>query len=298
MATTHLAVTATAAGTQRTRARRAAPPLVRPLRTIIALSGAALLGMVTASLMGLLVDGLYGQPASTASMLRGYDVVTLFAAAPLLVVSAVGVLRGSRKALLVWLGVLAYNVYNYAIYLFATEFNDAFLLHVVTFTCSAVALGLGLATMDVERMRSSYRPRTPVRVVSVVLGLLGVGLGAMWVVVSLQNAFTGDIPVGSSLVETPRLVHLGIVLDLTLLVPAYVVAAVLLWRREAWGYVMAGVLLVSGLLHQIGYLVAMPMQVSADIPGATSFDPLEPVIAALFLVGAVLMVGDLRTSRK
>jgi hypothetical protein len=73
---------------------------------------------------------------------------------------------------------------------------------------------------------------------------------------------------------------------------------VLLWRRAAWGYVMAGVLLVSGLLLQIGYLVAMPMQVSAGIPGATSSDPLEPVIAALFLIGAALMVGDVRTSRK
>lgn len=297
MVTTHLSATASPAGTS-PRARRAAPPLVRHLRATMVLSVVALLGMVSASLMGLLVDGLYGQPTSTAAMLRGYDLVTLFAAVPLLVASAIGVLRGSRKALLVWLGVLAYDVYNYAIYLFATEFNDAFLLHVVTFTTSAVALGLGLATMDVERMRSSYRPRTPVRAVSVLLGLLGVGLGAMWVVVSLQNAFTGDIPAGSSLVETPRLVHLGIVLDLVLLVPAYLVAAVLLWRREAWGYVMAGVLLVSGLLHQIGYMVAMPMQASADVPGAVSFDPLEPVIAALFLVGAVLMVGDLRTTRR
>ena len=278
-------------------ARRAAPPLVRHLAAAMILSAVALLGMVAASLMGLLVDGLYGRPASTAAMLRGYDLVTLVVAGPLLAVSAVGVLRGSRKGLLVWLGMLAYNVYDYALYLFGTEFNDAFLLHVVTITSSAVALGIGLTTLDAAALRTSYRSRTPVRAVSVVLGLLALGLGAMWVVVSLQNAVTGDIPGGSALVETPRMVKLGIALDLTLLVPAYGVAAVLLWRRAAWGYVMAAVLLVSGLLHQIGYLVAMPMQVSADVPGAVGFDPLEPFIAALFLAGAALMVGGIRNAR-
>jgi hypothetical protein len=34
--------------------------------------------------------------------------------------------------------------------------------------------------------------------------------------------------------------HLGYVRDLSLLVPVYATAAVLLWRRAAWGYVLAG----------------------------------------------------------
>ncbi len=298
MVMTHVIASVSSASGCAPRARRAAPPLVGRLRPVVALSGVALVGMVAASVAGLLVDDLYGTPSSTAAMLRGYDAVTLAAAAPLLAVSMVAALRGSRKGLLVWLAVLAYNVYAYAIYLFATEFNDAFLVHVAVFTSSAVALGLGLATMDVERTREAYRPRTPARLVAVLLGALALALGAMWVVVSVQNAVTGDIPAGSSLVETPRMVHLGIVLDLALLVPAYAVAAVLLWRRHAWGYVLAAVLLVSGLLHQVGYLVALPMQVAADVPGATAFDPVEPVIAGLYLVGAVLMIGDVRRERR
>jgi hypothetical protein len=94
------------------------------------------------------------------------------------------------------------------------------------------------------------------------------------------------------LVEPDSVVHLGIALDLALLVPAYVLAAVMLWRGTAAGFVLASVVLMSGTLHQISYLVALPFQAAAGIPGAVAIDPLEPVIAALYLAAtAVLLWG-------
>jgi hypothetical protein len=113
----------------------------------------------------------------------------------------------------------------------------------------------------------------------------------MWVVVSVQFALTGQVPAGSALVETDSLVRLGIALDLALLVPSYALAAVLLWRRRPWGYVLAGTLLISGVVHQIGYLVALPVQVAARVPGATAFDPVEPVIAGGFLLAAAALLA-------
>ena len=87
------------------------------------------------------------------------------------------------------------------------------------------------------------------------------------------------MPAGSALVETHSLVTLGIALDLSVQVPGYALASVLLWRRNGWGYVLGAILLTSGVAHQIGYMVALPFQVAADVPGATAFDPAEPVIA-------------------
>src|SRR6266536_3160605 len=63
---------------------------------------------------------------------------------------------------------------------------------------------------------------------------LALGLGGMWIVNFVRFAITGAAPPGSVLVETPTVVHLGYALDLSLLVPAYAFAAVLLWRRAAW----------------------------------------------------------------
>jgi hypothetical protein len=82
-------------------------------------------------------------------------------------------------------------------------------------------------------------------------------------------------------------------LDLSLLVPLYLVAAVLLWGRAAWGPVLATIALVAGLLHQVSYLVAMLFQVAADVPGAVAFDPGEPFVVLLYAVPAVLLLRGL-----
>jgi hypothetical protein len=101
----------------------------------------------------------------------------------------------------------------------------------------------------------------------------------------------------TALVETDAIVHLGMALDLSLLVPLYAAAAVLLWRRAAWGCLLAPVALIAGLLHQVSYIVAMPFQVAAGVPGAGSYDPGEPVIVLLYLVAtALLLHGARRTS--
>jgi hypothetical protein len=103
------------------------------MRAALVLSVLALALMIAATAAGLLVDGLYRDPISTSSMVRGYDLVTLLIVAPALAVGVVGVRRGSTPGMLLWLGMLAATVYTYAYYLFEAAFNDAFLLHVALF---------------------------------------------------------------------------------------------------------------------------------------------------------------------
>lgn len=122
------------------------------------------------------------------------------------------------------------------------------------------------------------------------LGLLAAGLGGMWVYYSLRFAATGEVPAGSALVESDVVVHVGIALDLALLVPAYALAAVLLWRGIAAGFVLASVVVVSRTMHQLSYMVALPFQAAADVPGAVAFDPMEPAIAVLFVVATAMLL--------
>jgi len=258
-------------------------------RATIALSVAVAVLVFAASLAGLLLDDVYGRPAATAEMLRAYDLVAL-ALAPALVLSVFRATRGSDRAWLAWAGLLAYLTYTAAFYVFGSSFNDLFLLHVAVFGGSAFALVLTMSAMDVAGISSRFAARTPRRLVGGILGLLAVALGAMWVYATVRSSITGDVPAGSALVEPDLVVHLGIALDLALLVPAYAAAAVLLWRGVAWGYAIAAIVLVAGLLHQISYLVAMPLQVAADIPGAVAFDPFEPVIVLFYLIAAAVLL--------
>lgn len=251
-----------------------------------------------AALTGLLVDGVYTGDGSTAEMFRGYDLVTAVVVVPGLAI-ALRTRRGSVRAQLACVSLVAYLVYTYAYYLFGTGFNDLFLLHTAVFATALWALVLTLVALDVSSVAERLNPRSPVRVVAGILCALAAGLGGMWIYFAVDNAQTGNLPAGSQLVETDSVVHLGMALDLSLLVPLYAVAAALLWRRAPWGYVLAAVALVAGVLHQVSYLVAMPFQVAAHVPDAVSYDPLEPVIVLLYLVATTLLFrGTTGTSRE
>jgi len=78
------------------------------------------------------------------------------------------------------------------------------------------------------------------------------------------------------------------------LVPSYAAAAVLLWRRAPWGYVLGTVLLGSGVGSQLDYMTALVFQTAAGVPEATAVDPAEPLIAAAMLAGAGALLGNLR----
>jgi hypothetical protein len=250
---------------------------------------------LAASLAGLLWHDLYTGPASTAEMLRGYDLVTAAVVAPGI---WVGTWMAHRRLVRAWVAsasLSVYLVYTYAYYLFGTGFNDLFLLHAAVFATAVVALTLHMAHVDAAAFAARARTAPGVRGAAVVLAVLAVALGAMWVYFGLDNAFTGAIPPGSQLVETAAIVHLGMALDLTLLVPLYAVAAVLLWRRAGWGYALGAISLVAGVLHQLSYIVAMAFQAAADIPGAVSYDPAEPVIVLMYLLGAALLLRRPRT---
>ena len=276
---------------------RAAPAAGR-LRGAWLLSAIVVVLMAVASAAGLLISGLYQDPGSVSALLRGYDLVTLVVVVPVLAAALLGSRRGSQRAQLVWLSMLAYSVYNYAFYVFGSQFNDFFLVHVALFGLSIFALVLALANLDVTGIAGRFRQHTPVRWISAILLFLAVGLGAMWVVSSLRFAITGEPPTESRLVLPTAGTHLGYVLDLSLLVPGYALAAVLLWRRHAWGYVLATLLLTSGAVHQVSYMTALVFQANANLPGATSFDPGEPPIALGFLIAAALLLGNLRLATR
>jgi hypothetical protein len=257
------------------------------------LSWVLVVGMVFASAVGLLVDDIYEDPAAVAARFRASDLVTLALAAPILAAAPWRSRGKSMRALLVWASMLAYGVYSYAFYVFGTAFNAIFLLHVALFALSIYALILLLASVDVAALRAQFGPKTPVRLVGGFLAFMGLALAVMWVFNSIRFAITGEPPSESYLVNRTEDIHLAYVLDLALLVPAYGVAGVLLWRRQPWGYLLAAVLLVSSVFHQLNYVIALVFQIEGEVPGA-AFDPIEPFIAAAFIAGAVALLANVR----
>ena len=246
--------------------------------------------VAVSAVVGLTVGNVYHDADAVVALLRGYDLVALVVAVPLLVAA---LLVRTARGLLVWAGVLVYAIYNYAYYLFGTQLNALFGLHAAVIALAVVGLVVLLAGTDVRAIAAGYSRRTPVRWVGGVLFALGVSLAAMW-----SFGVVRALAAGSALDEPSRLIvpasftHLGAALDLAVLVPGYLTAGVLVWRRVAWGYVAAVALLVAGVLHQVAYMTALVFQAAAGIPGATAFDSAEPVIAGVFAVAATLLLAS------
>lgn len=249
---------------------------------------------LVASVAGLLGGAYSSEPASTQAMLRGYDLVTAAVVLPLLAGSLAWARQGSARGRLMCAAQLAYLVYTYAYYLLGTGYSVLLPVHAALLASAATGLIGQLALLDHSAFAGWLHNRARVRGVAVVLGLLAAALGGMWIYTTLDAAATGVVPAGSQLVESDLIVHLGIALDLSLLVPLYAASVVLLLRRSTWGYVLAAVSVAAGILHQLTYIVAMPFQVTAGVPDAVGYDPGEPIIVAVYLVAGYLLLREPR----
>jgi hypothetical protein len=245
------------------------------LRAAYWLSGAITILMVVASAAGLLVDGLYRDGPWAREALRGGDLTTIVFAVPLLLVSVLLAGRGSRAAQAVWLGALAYSLYNYAYYVFGAEFNDIFVIHIALFSLSIAALVLAVANIDVGAIAARFRDVRGARVIGGFLAVVGIVLGGLWLFLAIRFAVTGEL-----MADLPEDgIHLVFAIDTSLLVPALVIAGVLLWRRTAGGYVYGTAMAVMGAMYQVNLLLAGLFQASADVPGVKAF-PLEGIVLA------------------
>src|SRR5918994_5696220 len=217
--------------------------------------------MIAASVLGIVVDGLYREGPWAREAFRGGDVVTLVLVAPVLTGALLLVRRGSVRATIVWIGGLAYALYNYAYYVFGAAFNDAFLIHITIFSSSIFALVVAVSSLDIAAMAEPLRRPRLARWIGGFLTLVGVGQGGLWIFVIMRYAVTGEV-----LADIPvRGQHVVFALDLSLLVPALVVSGVLLWRQTPIGYVAAGIVSAVGALILLNLLVAAAVQADAGV---------------------------------
>jgi hypothetical protein len=264
----------------------------RGLRIAFVLSAFVAVLMGFASAAGLFASDLYRDGAWARQALRGGDLMTLFVVVPILTTAILLALRGSERAQAVWIGVLAYVVYNYAYYAFGPRFNDLFLFHIALLSMSIFALMFALSNLDSAAIADRLRNPRRARWIAGFLMIVGVLQGALWLFVVLRNAVTGevlhDIPVAGQ--------HLVFALDLSLLVPSLVVAGVLLWRQAPMGYVVGGAMCVMGALYQFNLMLAGVFQANADVAGVKALPPEGLFLTAGFVVSALLLMFGSRTN--
>ncbi len=242
--------------------------------------------------MGFFIEDLYRDAPINAAQAVGQDLITLVVALPVLVISAILALRGSMRAHLVWLGALGYLVYTYLTYALAIQFNPLFLVYVALLGCSLYALIGGLATTDFARIKAHFSRRTPVKAVSIYLGVVAVLFYFMWLSEDIPALLAGGVPQGVIDSEAPTdVVH---VLDMAWILPAKVLTAIWLWRGRALGYALAGTLLS---FLSLLVLAIMSMIVFEVLYGLAAAVGMAAIFAVVFAISVGMLVWYLRGLR-
>lgn len=252
----------------------------------------ALLSLPLAALLALGAAGALTIPAVYAREVplwaaqgMGQDWVDLVLVAPMLVVTALLTMRGSRVAALLLAGILVYTLYSLALYAFFMHFGPLFLVYTwglgLAFYATA-ALGFALHRAEVEAW---VDPGAPVRLPGWVSLLIGVLYSALWLQEAVPAILSGRVP--RSVTEAGLVTNPVHVLDLGVVLPAFIVAGVALLRRRALGYWLAPTMLTFGVLMDVA-LIAMVVSMRAQRLAAGA--PLGFLVGMTAATGAALVL--------
>ncbi len=251
-------------------------PIRYNLTLIYALSFIVAILMATASVAGLLFPTVI---YPTDELLRSFvsnDVVNLLIGLPILLGSMWLAWRGKLIGVLLWSGALFFVLYNYLVYVFAMPFNVAFLLHLALVTLSVYTLIALVANIDGKVVQQRLTGAVPERLAGGVLTGLGL-LFFLRVVGVLVNALISQTPI----TETELALHIA---DF-LIVPAWVIGGVLLWRCKEFGYVIGLGLLFQASMLFIGLIVFLLLQ-----PFLTSAQFVLVDVVVIFSMGLVCFI--------
>ena len=256
-------------------------------RAVIHFSGALAALVTVSSVAGLVDPRVYAQETRNwALQAQGQDVGNLLAVV-VLVLAAVRAAQGSARAALAWVGTLLYLVYAFLVYSFAAHFNHLFLVYVAVLGLSAWALLLRAGEVR-RRLTMSADGRS--RVVGAwVLIVTGALFALLWLSELVPAVLTGEVP--ASVAEAGLWVNPIHVIDLSVVLPAFVLTGVAALQGRGHGLFWLGPWLVFSTLMGTSIVAAMVLMAAAG-EGAALGPALMVTVVVLASLGAA--VGYLR----
>jgi hypothetical protein len=196
--------------------------------------------VAAASIAGLLYPEMIYPDEDLLQSFMPNDVVHLVIGLPILLGSILLTWRGKLIGLLFWPGALFFIFYTYIVYVLSMPLNWAAMSHITLVTLSAYTMVALLASIDAAAVQQLLTGAVPARAGGGVLTGLGI-LVFVRVVVMFGSTITNQAAI------SPTEFALNVV-DF-MIAPAWILGGLLLWRKQALGYVIG-----LGLLFQASML--------------------------------------------
>jgi hypothetical protein len=263
--------------------------ILRILTILLAIS------LALVSVAGAFFPDTYARDSpSLAAQGVGQDLVDLFIALPLLLLSFYYSGKGSRVASLIYGGTLLYIMYSFIIYCFGVNFNQFFLLYCLTLSLSLysfILLMSDLGQMHVE----DWFDAAPIRLVSVYLMVVAIIFYVLWLKSIVPAIIHNEVPKEVSDYGLPvNPVH---VIDLVFALPGLIIGAVLIRRRMGLGYIIASLALVFMVLLTLALAAMVIMLVVRDISEDFTVAIVFGLLSLCSILFSVLLFKSIKANR-
>ncbi|WP_434991849.1 hypothetical protein [Arthrobacter sp. Ld5] len=274
-------------------------PVVRPGAACglsVALGAVTLLAAATSFFL----PGVLSGPAVTQGNLRGTALVLMVLAVPLLfasmsIASLTSASGHSGRALVVWLGTVAYIIYQAVLFLFGTPFNSLFLAYVAMFSLALWSAAALMRRIDLEEFNARFDERLPARAIAAYAAVVAALNALAWLRI-VVGASLSDAPHafldGSGMTTNPVFVQ-----DLAVWLPLLLVSSWWLWTDRPLGRLVVGALLVLLVLEGVGVATDQWFGAAADPDTPFASRAAVPFFAGLAVIGMVPLVIHLRHLR-
>jgi hypothetical protein len=184
--------------------------------------------------------------------------------------------------------MLGYAAYNGVYYMFGAALNAFLPLYVATLVLAVITLIGALSRLDAATVAARVGSKARVRIVGGYLVFVGIGLAAVWLIMWAAHIFAGQpTPV------EPEAFKVVAALDLSIIVTVLLFGGVLLWRRKAWGYVLAAMAGILGAFYLLVLSVNALNQIRLGLTDAPGELPIWGTLFVLTATAALLLLSNL-----
>lgn len=238
--------------------------------------------------------GLYkNESVSMATQAKAQDIVTLCIGIPILIVTIYLARKGSLKWRLLLTGMFGYFLYTYFTYTFYAMYNPLYLVYIAIMSASFFAFVLTMVGFNLKEMKSRFNPQLPVKFIGGVLIFISIAVALMWIGKIAPPLMIGSIP--TELEHYTTLVIQAI--DLGFLLPSGILAGILIIKRNAFGYVLASVIIINEAALLTLIISVLIGQILAGIQVGASELIMFPLLALVVVYCMYLIMKNVKEPR-
>ena len=243
------------------------------------------------SYAGLFIPDTYArETANWAAQAVAQDIIDLFLIIPFLLITSWLAFKKSRIALLLWSGVLIYLIYTFVLYCFAVHFNQLFIVYCLVLGLSFYAFLYFFLSQIKDPIASWFSEKVPVKTVGIYLIILSCLFYLLWLSEIIPAIFRNATP--ATIIETGLLVNPIHALDLSVVLPGFMIIGILLLKKNPLGLLLAPAVLTFCILMDITIGTLM---IVMNMRGIETDLSLTVIMGLLAVITLILLVWFLRS---